>query len=125
MTTSPIFIELPWPDTRLSPNARLHWAEKSRIAANTKAQAAWAARAANAHTLKGAKRLEAVITFYPPNNRRRDMDNMIASVKSQIDGIASVVGVDDSRWVMSFMKGDTAHPHGCVSYAIFALEAAE
>lgn len=35
------------------------------------------------------------ITFYPPNNYRRDLDNCLASLKSGIDGMCDTLGIDD------------------------------
>lgn len=45
------------------------------------------------------------ITFQPPNKIARDLDNMLAAIKSGLDGIASAIGVDDSRWHISIRKG--------------------
>jgi len=53
------------------------------------------------------------ITFHPPDMRRRDLDNMLASIKSQLDGIADVIGVDDSMWGLTILRGDVAKG-GCV-----------
>src|SRR3546814_1588637 len=44
------------------------------------------------------------IEFYPPDARRRDLDNMLASVKHAIDGIAEAIGVDDSRFSYSIAR---------------------
>jgi len=35
-------------------------------------------------------------SFHPPDNRRRDVQNMPATVKGAIDGIADAMGCDDS-----------------------------
>jgi len=35
-----------------------------------------------------------------------DLDNAIARLKAGIDGLADVLGVDDSRWVMTFAMAD-------------------
>ena len=52
---------------------------------------------------QGARAMEATslwvaITFLPPDRRRRDLDNCLASFKAGIDGLADVLGVDDSKW---------------------------
>ena len=39
------------------------------------------------------------VTFHPPNARRRDVDNLIASIKPHLDGISDAIGIDDSRWI--------------------------
>lgn len=46
------------------------------------------------------------ITFIPPDRRPRDLDNMLASIKSGLDGIADVIGVDDSKWSITIQKED-------------------
>jgi crossover junction endodeoxyribonuclease RusA len=38
------------------------------------------------------------LTISPPDKRHRDTDNVIASLKSALDGIADATGIDDSRW---------------------------
>ena len=45
---------------------------------------------------KGASRFS--IEFCPPDIRKRDMDNFIASCKSGIDGLAMASGIDDSKF---------------------------
>lgn len=46
-----------------------------------------------------------VVTFYPPDNRRRDTDNMLASIKVGLDGIAAASGVDDRGWTFDLRRG--------------------
>jgi crossover junction endodeoxyribonuclease RusA len=45
-----------------------------------------------------ADALHVTITLCPPNNNRRDVQNTIAALKAAVDGVADVLGVDDSRW---------------------------
>jgi crossover junction endodeoxyribonuclease RusA len=47
------------------------------------------------------------LTFYPPNRRARDADNCLAAMKSGLDGLADVLGVDDSKWRITFEMADT------------------
>ena len=35
------------------------------------------------------------MSFYPPDNRRRDLDNIFAACKRKIDGISLALKVDD------------------------------
>ena len=46
------------------------------------------------------------ITFVPPNRRASDLDNMLASLKSGLDGLCDVLGVDDSKWSIEISKAD-------------------
>lgn len=86
---------LPWPHRNLSPNARTHWSAKARSSAKAKSDAFYATKASG---LKPFTRFH--LTFCPPDNRRRDLDNLIASSKAALDGMAKAMGVDDAafRW---------------------------
>ena len=53
-----------------------------------------------------AERLHLKITFAPPNRRARDLDNLLASLKSGLDGLCDVLGVDDSKWSIEISKAD-------------------
>ena len=44
------------------------------------------------------KGLDVALIFVPPDRRARDLDNLLASMKSGLDGLADAIGVDDSRW---------------------------
>lgn len=104
-----IIIELPWPDKRLSPNARVHWAQLSRAKKAARAAGAKATHAALQRGLREVRRslgkegpVHLTVLFYPPDNRKRDADNLIASMKASFDGIADALGVDDSRFRGAF-----------------------
>lgn len=98
-------VTLPWPDKRLSPNARLHWATKARATKASRNEALWAFWAAGARKLKiGAPKI--TMTFCPPDRRRRDRDNLIASMKAATDGIADALGIDDSKFETTYRMGE-------------------
>jgi Holliday junction resolvase RusA-like endonuclease len=42
------------------------------------------------------------LTFYPPDNRRYDGDNLLARMKSGLDGLADALKVDDSKFDISY-----------------------
>ena len=46
------------------------------------------------------------ITFHPPDKRKRDLDNMLASIKSGLDGIADAIEVDDFHWVLTIKRAE-------------------
>lgn len=94
-------IVLPFPPKELSPNQRLHWGKVSRAKKAYREACHLTAREQGAHKLT-AERLHVSFTFYPPNRARRDLDGCISRMKSGIDGLADVLGVDDSKWAMSF-----------------------
>jgi crossover junction endodeoxyribonuclease RusA len=98
--------ELPWPDKRLSPNARQHWVAKSRAIKTARITAAWMAQIERVDLPITADSITATVTFFPPDSRRRDTDNMLASCKAYFDGIAPVIGMDDSRWDFVLKRGE-------------------
>jgi crossover junction endodeoxyribonuclease RusA len=50
--------------------------------------------------------INVTLTFYPPDRRHRDMDNMLASCKAGLDGLSDAIGVDDSKWTLTIKKAD-------------------
>ena len=48
-----------------------------------------------------AETLHIALTFHPPDKRKRDWDNLIAQMKSGLDGLADALKVDDSKWRIS------------------------
>ncbi len=98
-------VDLPWPPSKLSPNARLHWKAKHRYRHAYRHTCSWACVEQKVRKIE-AEAVTATITFCPPDNRRRDQDNMLASIKAGIDAIAEAIGVDDSRWSLALRRGD-------------------
>lgn len=87
-------IDLSWPAKQLSPNARVHYMVKHRYSKAAKIEAGWATKIARPINF-GGDRFDVHIRAYPPSNRNRDADNLIASLKPHLDGIADVLGVND------------------------------
>ena len=90
-------VDLPWPPRILHPNERPHWAKK--------ASATRAARfAASAMARKigkiDADAMKVTAIFSPPSKHPRDLDGMLSNIKAYLDGIADVIGVDDSKWAI-------------------------
>lgn len=50
------------------------------------------------------------VTFYPPDNRHRDDDNMIGSFKAARDGIADALAVNDRRFRPEYHFGKPEKP---------------
>jgi crossover junction endodeoxyribonuclease RusA len=96
--TLPSFVlQLPYPDSILSPNSpKRHWRlkqpakEAARDEAFLKSSPFYA-------TFAGVRKLKITLTFFPPNNVRRDLDNAFASMKSSIDGMCKGLGINDSQ----------------------------
>jgi crossover junction endodeoxyribonuclease RusA len=101
-------VSIPWPPRELSPNAR---EDRRAIAGIRKRyrQTAWALVLSGKGKIAAWKQPESglhlSIVFCPPDKRKRDLDNMLASIKSVLDGIADALGVDDSEWSLTISKG--------------------
>jgi Holliday junction resolvase RusA-like endonuclease len=82
-----IRITLPLPDRILSPNARAHWATKSRAVKAARATARYEATVAGGACLMlTTARID--IRAFHTIARRRDRDNLISSCKAYFDGLA-------------------------------------
>lgn len=91
---------LPWPPKELSPNARVHWAKRSKAAKDYRRYCWVMALSAGVSSIDWYGKVHLFLDFYPPDRRHRDDDNMIASFKSGRDGIADALGIDDKRFVV-------------------------
>lgn len=108
-------VELPWPAKELSPNARQHWAAAARAKKAYRARCRALGLAAGLGLVPAsAERLAVHLDFFPPDKRARDWDNMIASMKAGLDGLADAMGVDDSRWRLGFEVWDEPVKEGRV-----------
>jgi crossover junction endodeoxyribonuclease RusA len=86
-------IVLDWPPKALHPNARTHYHEKAAAAKAYRSAGYWRAQMAEASFVAGS--MAARISFYPPDNRRRDLDGMLSAIKAGIDGIADYYNFSD------------------------------
>src|SRR3546814_11095536 len=98
-------VRLTWPDRASHPNSRGHWSKR--------AKANKAMRKAAYYLTIGAKikapengDIRVVLTFYLPDRRQRDRDNLLSNCKAYLDGIADALGVKDSRFVPSIRLAD-------------------
>lgn len=107
---------LPWPPKVLSPNARTHWATKSKAAKAYRAACFLLCLKAALPVPPGRALLS--LEFVPPDRRRRDDDNCIAAFKSGRDGVAQALGIDDSRFVTQLQISDETIKGGAVRVRI-------
>lgn len=100
---STLLVTVSLPPKALSPNARPHWAAKAAAVKKHKAEAAMFARHAIRRQLEPLPVRGFLIvkpTFYYRVTRNRDRDNLQASLKAALDGIASALDIDDSRFLV-------------------------
>lgn len=88
-------LRLPWPDKALSSNARTHWAKRARAVKTYRHNAGWIARS---HMVCPDPAADLTFTYYPPDRRKRDPQNMPHMLKAAIDGIADAMGCDDHQF---------------------------
>lgn len=97
-------VTLPWPPKDLSPNARVHWAKLAKV----KRAYRHACRTLALQAGYSAFRrddwgpLHVSLVFYPPDRRKRDQDNMLAAMKSGLDGLADAMQIDDRKFRTTF-----------------------
>ena len=98
------------PDRDLSPNKRLHYMSvyKAKAAAKQVATALALAQGKPAHPIEKA---HITITWVAKDKRRRDIDNLFASMKSYLDGLVEVgLIADDSAmhvsYTLKYERGD-------------------
>jgi len=91
-----IEITVPYPPKELNPNQKMGWAAKMGWIKQYRAICKYIA-SQSAHDVPDGD-LVLDLEFFPPDNRRRDDDNMIASFKAGRDGIAEALELDDIRF---------------------------
>lgn len=104
---------LPWPDKKLSPNARVHWATLSKAKKKAKQDAYYLALESGLSKIE-AEGIAVKLTFYPPSRRKFDGDNLLASHKAALDGLSLAVGVDDRNFRISFEVAGKIEKNGMV-----------
>lgn len=122
MKTAELF--LPWPDKRLSPNSRHHWAQVARAKKAAKRTAHYTVLEAGIGKIN-ATAVNVKLSFYPPSKRHYDADNLIASHKAALDGIAEAIGVDDSKFIISATPHGPVEKNGMVKVSLSWEDAAE
>jgi crossover junction endodeoxyribonuclease RusA len=105
MGVAMIEVTLPWPSADLSPNARVHYMAKARAVKAARHDAGWAVRRCF-RTKPAWERASVDLTFRPPDERRRDLQNCIGSAKALVDGIADALGIDDSLFDCRYSMGE-------------------
>jgi len=88
-------LTFPWPPSELKPNVKTHWTKKAKFAKQYKEVCFYLTKEAK-FDQNTYKSLEMV--FYPPNRRNFDLDNMLATMKSGIDGMCLALNIDDSSF---------------------------
>lgn len=87
----------------LTLNDRQHWAPRARQVRQLRADVAVLARAAR---IPACQRIAVELHYAPPDRRRRDADNLVATSKVCVDGLVKPAGIvpdDTPEYVESLM----------------------
>jgi crossover junction endodeoxyribonuclease RusA len=104
-------LSLPYPADPLWPNKRPHWSAKAREAKKAKEYAYWLAKEAGGVSF-GNGPMPVRITVYPKRfGPRPDRDNVVASAKAFLDGIAQAIGMNDRHFAAPIV--DFAEARDC------------
>lgn len=95
-------IELPWPPPQLSPNKRLHWAALAKYKHRYREECAIATQAFLVEIPKGPLAMR--LTFFRPDRRTYDRDNLLARMKSGLDGMCDALGINDNRFTVITLR---------------------
>lgn len=85
----------PWFPKELKPNWTGHYMQKAKVKAQYRAE--WAVQTEQ-QGARGYNGFRMKVTFYKPNNRHMDLDNMLASIKSGIDGMCDALQINDKQF---------------------------
>jgi crossover junction endodeoxyribonuclease RusA len=87
---------LPWPDRVLSPNTHAHWSKKEAARKSAINTGYYAGREGFRVALLDED-ICMTVRINPPDRRKHDVDNVLASLKPMLDGLTRGLGFDDSQ----------------------------
>lgn len=97
-------ITFPWFLKELKPNWSGHYMQKAKAKAIYRSECE---RITLKEVVGGYTGNSMRITFYKPNNRHMDLDNMLASIKSGIDGMCDALQINDKQFTeITIIKAD-------------------
>lgn len=123
-----VWLDLPWPEKTLSPNAAVHFRTRAQAILRNKL----ACRQSVLEQLQHPEISQAVreivqakapiwvgLLYSAPDRRKRDLDNLIARCKSSLDAVADCLGFNDSQIsVICARLAQATTPGGIVRIAI-------
>lgn len=114
-----MIVRLPFPPSELMPNRSkgVHWAALSKVREKYRNDAFNLAKA-TPRAEYGDGNIPVSIVFSTPDRRGRDLDNLLASIKHGLDGIAAALGLDDRRFKPLLVDSVLGEKPGCVIVAV-------
>jgi crossover junction endodeoxyribonuclease RusA len=110
-----------WPAPELWQNSRAHHMQRHRATKAARHEAEILAIQAGARAIRWREAYLVSVTFRPSPRSRADMQNLPATVKAHIDGIADALGVDDRVFSVAFQVADKGGP-GAVEFQVEPVE---
>lgn len=100
-----MIINLPWYPRECSPNARVHWSKLAEMKKKYRDVCFLLTKESVGNvSLPETGDIHVTIEFFPPAKRAYDLDNLLASIKSGLDGVAQALKVNDSRFTLTICK---------------------
>lgn len=88
-------LTFPWYPKELNPNSSKHYLTKAGYKKKYKTECYYQTKSVMPKYPVRTDYKAMHITFHKPNNRHMDLDNMLASIKSGIDGMSDALGIND------------------------------
>lgn len=103
-----VLIELPWPPAKLSPNASHagSWWIKRAAGSKYRDDCLVMLREQRVPRLFVDPPVMLELTFCPPTRRRFDLDNSLSRIKTGVDALAELMGVDDQIFEYTLRRGE-------------------
>lgn len=107
-----VIIPLPYTKPPLSLNDRMHWRKKAGIVKAIRAHVAEQAR----EQVPAVSAVNVELHYVPRDARRRDKDNLVATLKPCLDGLVDAGVVPDDTpeyldWRVAIDNPDRSNPH--------------
>lgn len=103
-----ITFDLPWFPKELNPNSRCHWATVAKHKKTYREAAFIMTKIAlckdGAVLPEPGQKVHITLEFYPPNRRKHDLDNCLASMKAGLDGVSDALKVDDQNFGLTILR---------------------
>ena len=125
-TVTTAHVLLPWPPKPLWQNRRCHWSQKALAVAQARKGALYASIEAGLRHMPTGDGWTHHLSFdfCPPDRRKRDLQNLPATQKAYIDGIADALGIDDGNFKVKWPEefGTVSYNGGSVLVVIRAVQ---
>lgn len=102
-------IPLPWARPPMSLNDRQHWRPKAEKTKRVRLEALFAIRSARPRP-KPVEAADVVLHWRVPDWRRRDLDNLAATLKPTIDALVDAGVLPDDDWQHVHLSASRIHP---------------